>query len=467
MILVLRGLIFSNPLIVDKVSHQFLYQKDSGFLVAKEIIQSMPDNYRYYWVIPDRIAEHKWFKEANQNVQIVPYPYSTNIHQNRFEFYGDIFRGTFPYGTDIDFIMCHQPEVTGSIKTWVQNQRRDNPVVLSFHHWIDCEASRKFGAGLQPFFLRSWEGYLASDINYFHCAYAHSLFAEEADNNISGLAIRDKRVGFFKPPPFPNESVKPEPIPLPSEKIIVFNHRLNQTTCYDEVLEICAGMYQGRQDFVLWITDVNRMKYSKERYPFVIEQALPEAQYKYLLQSAHFSVCNHRGYSTWNMAIVDSYHNGCLALIPKRDVYLDMFAGTKAEVFHSNKHDLQELMKIYLDKGEPEIETITKRVIADCPNLFARDSFDYSPEIIKLIEERCSGKMPLGYDNVRQYIIETDGCYKQDWVNKFWEFHVNSNFQKIRWNLLLDGVNDNTKRHEVFYSEEPIVSSEARQEILF
>ena len=83
----LRILIYSNPLVVDKISKRFLFQKDSGFIFTKNLLSALPDEWRYYWLIPENITKEEqiWFL-TKPNITLIPYPYSTSMHQNRYEF---------------------------------------------------------------------------------------------------------------------------------------------------------------------------------------------------------------------------------------------------------------------------------------------------------------------------------------------------------------------------------------------
>ena len=133
----MRVLVYSNPLVVDKISKKFIYWKDSGFLSSKHLINKFSDTFRFYWLVPDKIKEYDWFLEANKNIEIIPYPYSTSIHQNRYEFYGNVLRKNFPYTKDVDIIINNQPEVAMNLRVWAENQRRDQRRIYNFYHWLE------------------------------------------------------------------------------------------------------------------------------------------------------------------------------------------------------------------------------------------------------------------------------------------------------------------------------------------
>jgi hypothetical protein len=436
----LRVLIFSNPLVVDKIGKSFLYWKDSGFIFTKNLISALPRNYRFYWIIPHTIADRTWFTEANENVEIIHYPYSTSIHQNRYEFYGNILKEAFPYTKDIDVIINNQPEVSESLRVWAQNQRRDNPIILSFYHWIDCEESREFAKQLGGYYLRQYEGALASSKIYFHQEYAHELFVQQFNIDF-GADIREFNYGYFHPEP---TMFGKKPIDLPNKKIILFNHRLNRTTNWKAVLKSVEKL--DRDDFVLWMTDDSQMQYNKilER-PYIINKSVPSESYGYLIENSRFGICNHSGYSTWNMALLDAYANGCFMTVPDEPSYRYMF-GDDFEYYQDTTSDITDLLNKLLDMPKEELEIIRVKTIEKSPCFRNNDTIE--SDINGFISMQSK---PAKYEKVKELIDKSNGITKREIVNELWSFHVNSNFQKIRWLLLLDGYRDDTRSSETVY----------------
>lgn len=436
----LRVLIFSNPLVVDKIGKSFLYWKDSGFIFTKNLISELPSNYRFYWVIPHTIDNRAWFMEANENVELIYYPYSTSIHQNRYEFYGNILKEAFPYTKDIDVIINNQPEVSESLRVWAQNQRRDNPFILSFYHWIDCEESRQFAQQLGGYYLRQYEGALASHKIYFHQEYAYELFRRQFRIDF-GCDIRDFNYGYFHPEP---TLFGKEPFELPDKKIILFNHRLNRTTNWKSVIESIERL--EREDFVLWLTDDSQMQYKDYlNKPYIINKSVASENYGYLIENSHFGICNHSGYSTWNMALLDAYANGCFMTVPDEPSYRYMF-GENFKYYQDTKSDITNLLNSLLDKQKNELDNIRKETIESSP------CFKKNRGIKEDIESAIStASKPAKYEDVTNLIDISDGIAKRDIINNLWSFHVNSNFQKIRWKLLLDGYRDDTRCSETIY----------------
>jgi hypothetical protein len=440
---------------VDKIGKTFQFWKDSGFIYAKQLIKNLPSGYRFYWCIPDKIKEDEkvWFTEANENIELIPYPYSTSIHQNRYNFSVATLVKHLPYYKDVDVILNHQPEVSANLKVWAMNQRREQPDILSFYHWIDCEESRKFADELGGYSSRQHDGALASWKNFFHNQYAIDMFRNQMYKEFKVLPNEDSYETFHPSP----EKFGEKPFDIPTDKkVILFNHRLNKTTNWKEVLEIADEIYTERQDFVLWFTDDTKLKEinNLKQRPYLIVSKMPSENYGYLIKNSHFSVCNHKGYSTWNTSVIDSINHGCLALIPNREIYKEMFQYSIRDfgcVFAHNGN-LKEQMILALNRSREENSSIAEEIKKKDPDLF---SFTDGEKIRIMLSHRIPEKayyIPKKYEDVLNLIKEYKVATKRDWVNKFWSFHVNSNFQTIRYNLLCEHwIEDNTACPETVY----------------
>lgn len=443
----LRILIYSNPLVVDKISKKFLFWKDSGFIFTKNLLSVLPDDWRYYWLIPDNITleQQEWFN-VKPNIKLVPYPYSTSIHQNRYEFYGNVLKKEFPYTKDIDAVINNQPEVTANIKTWLENQRRDQSPIFNFFHWLDCKDSRVFAEELGGYFWRQWDGVLSAEKSYFHNEYAELLFVEMVFENIKNP--QGFSTGYFMPPAT-NYGKKPFPLPE-NKKVILFNHRLNNTTNWKFFLETTDKLYEQRKDFVVWFTDdADKAKSKMLDRPYIINRSLGDNEYGFLLENSHLSVCTHKGYSTWNMAVIDAINAGCYTIVPATEqLYFEMFGEFDNEMYHMNEPlSLMLCLNNLLNKDKMILKEKVNAIKGHFPYFttdhLAKIGEDIQDTLLKKIE---NNHIPAKYSLVKEHILNNKEVLKSDIVNKFWSFHTNSNFQKIRWNLMKDGIIDDISK---------------------
>jgi hypothetical protein len=461
----LRGLILMNPLVIDKISKRFYFYKDSGFIYTKQLLKSFPKDYRFSWLVPDQVIKNKnkecdWFLEAHPNIELLPYPYPTSIHRNRYDFYGKNILDLFPYPTDIDFIINNQPELSGGLRTLFDTAKREKPIIFNFFHWIDCQESRKFGEDLGGYFYREMEGFISADYSCFHNDYAFSLFKNEFKNRFSEIGsdyseLKESKVLHFKPAATKFGKLPVNLSRFDGKKIVLFNHRLNQTTQWKEVVSIFDEIHNTRKDFVLWMTDAANKESARlvKDYPFVHVEQLPFENYGYLMEKSHFSVCNHKGYSTWNMAAIDAIFNNCFTLIPKREVYIDMFGEYEySSVFmHENKKELKEKCIALLDKPKIETDSIIKS--PKLKHLFEPNDEIFNEKILESIEKRCENKTAK-YDLALDLIMKNKTISKKDLINSLWSFHCNSNFQKMRWRFLtMENVADDTTQNNTIYKK--------------
>lgn len=436
----LRVLIYMNPLVVDKISKRFIYEKDSGFLYTKQLLSELPSNWRYTILVPK--DTNREFFPSDRIIDLVEYDYSTSIHQNRYHFNRNIITKLLPYSKDIDVIINNQPEVSANLRVVFENQKREKPIILSFYHWIDCEDSSKFSQILSGYFWRQLDGALNSDVNFFHSKYALSLFMSEVDKNLKNKI--EINTGFFYPAPTKFGTSTTD---LPDKKIILFNHRCNNSTGWKEVLNICKNLRTKRNDFVLWLTDDSNLidKSEINKLDFIIQKRLSFDQYGYLIKNAHFAVCNTKGYATWNMAAMDAYYNDCLCLLPddENGLYKTMFNNG---AYHNYKN-LEAKIDSYLNMSMEDIKTINNNISLNVPKT------NIGETIINIIEEKIKDVNPKKLNEVIEFIKSKIQCEKKEWINNFWSFHANSNFQKIRWKILFNdnNINDNTNEQYTTY----------------
>ena len=410
-----------NPLVFNKISKKFIPDKDSGFLYTKQLIQRLPKDWRFTILVPKGTPDD--FFGVSDNIELVEYDYSTSVHQTRYHFNRTILAKTLPYTKDIDVVINNQPEVSANLSVFFKVQRREHPLIINLYHWIDCKESAKFASDLSGYIYRQVEGYNIADLNLFHSEHALDLFTSSANEN--KLPLNLNPVGFFHPQP---TVFGEKPIQLPNKKIILFNHRLNNSTGWKDIIKICQKIRSERDDFVLWITDENIDEHTDTHQDWIITQKIPFESYGYLLKNSHFSVCNVKDYGTWNMSVLDSLYFGTPVLAPNTPLMKELGATTSNDMFN--------LIDMYIKKPK---ELSSKEITKD---------FDFASWIYEAIEMRVVDKNPKKYDLVKKYITNTT---KKDFVNHFWMFHANSNFQKIRWKLLTDGFMDNVNLSESTY----------------
>ena len=446
-----------NPVAVDKHTKEFLYHKDSGFLFTKQLINALPKEWRYTVLVPTGFDRR--FFPTDHVIECVPYDYCTSIHQNRYHFNRNILALFMSYAMDFDVVLNNQPESAANILTYFRVQRRENPLIINFFHWIDCKESAANAPELTGYIWRQIEGVLFADKSYFHTEHARKLF-DDYVNTVVGKKF-EYDYGCFHPLPtmFGDEKME-----LPQKKIILFNHRMRDTTGWKEVVDICIKLSKKRDDFVLWITDENIPKDGEfvKQYKFIMNKSVSANSYAYLMKNSHFSICNTKGYATWNMSVLDSVVNGCLPLVINKPLYHEMFP--TGDIFFD---DLGITIEKHLNNTREEnVKKLNDVTIAE------HDLSSIVDSIYKILRGRVENHNVAKYGSVVDFIksenvlvkngsnldtffsgarSDVGVCKKVDFVHGLWKWATNHTFQTIRWKLLFDGIKDDITQRETTY----------------
>ena len=421
----LRALVYMNPVVFDKISKKSLYEKDSGFLWAKQLIDSHPF-WRFTVLVPKGFDQS--FFSTIANVECWEYDYATNAQQNRYHFNKNIISRILPYSTDIDIVINMQPEVSENLRVFFLNQRRERPIIINYFHWLDSMENEGYAKELSGFIWRQVEGVNAADMSMFHTEGSRQQVEKMREKH--NLPQSDYNYDYFHPLPTWFGEVE---FPLPDKKIILFNHRLNNTTGWQEVLKIFQEM--NRDDAVLWFTDDQNTRGIKKLKDIkgVIVKHVPFESYGYLLRNSWVSVANMDKYVTWNMAVLDSLMYGTPVISnDKHSIMSELGCVTTDNLKHTLEAYLQNI----------KVKSSIPHGIGNPDELWKQEQSTLYSWVEHTIKDRVKDKTPKKYDMVKKLIEDMGKVTKRDMVNKYWSFHANSNFQTIRWKLLSEGIVD-------------------------
>lgn len=283
-----------------------LYEHDkcSNYKVMDKTIGWLPMCHHYVLV-----PENNTIPDNRPNVTLIPFDYPGSVTMNRGHFNGREIQRVLDFRSiDVDFIFNHQPELAYSIMNAIQAKRYGKLTKLyNFFHWVDTPQTKPSDV-FPDGFIRQLESIHLGDISFFHCEEAVKYLYKNFKNPCVFTGINDsflnERVRYM--PLGLNSFVEPEPFPLPqNKKIILFNHRWNQTTGVDRLVEYTADL---SDEYLVWVTDENAKKpKSGAAAPkhFHVE-SLTFPRYLYLLQKIHAAVTFVDGYMTWNLSVQDA-----------------------------------------------------------------------------------------------------------------------------------------------------------------
>jgi len=178
--------------------------------------------------------ENHTIPDLGDNVTLVPFPYAQSVLFNRGFFHGrHLVKHTDWRAKDFDFVFNHQPELLYNVYNALLTGRYGMSVEsFNFFHWVDCAKSRPTG-GYPVGFFRQLEAIDLSYRSYFHCPVSLDYMKSNWDKNKHTSKGVDEEVMKEKINYFPlgvGDLPDQEPFPLPYKKILVFNHRWNNTT---------------------------------------------------------------------------------------------------------------------------------------------------------------------------------------------------------------------------------------------
>ena len=281
-------------------STKFMHQADSNYKVMLKTIKWLPMCHHYILVPPNNTIPH-----LGDNVTIIKFPYAGSVLFNRGFFDSKALLKRIDFQRlDVDFIFNHQPELLYNVYNAILTDRYGMTVdSFNFFHWVDCEKSRPTG-GYPVGFFRQMEAIDLSKKSYFHCPVSLDYMKSNWDkipHTSQGIDenVMKEKINYF--PLGVGDLPDPEPFPLPDKKILVFNHRWNQSTGIKKLIQYTENL--DRDEWLVWITD----DAGKPAPDWMKVQNLPSGgQYRYLIDNCYASICLVNNYMTWNLSVQDA-----------------------------------------------------------------------------------------------------------------------------------------------------------------
>lgn len=389
---------------------------DSNWKVCEKTINFLP--YCHHYIL----VPHKHnIKIQQDNVSFVRYDYPKSVQLNRgmFDYRQINFNFTM---LDVDFVFNHQPELTFNIHQWFHSNRYYEDVAyFGFYHWIDCKESRGSTTGCPSFYMRQLESMHILDANFVHSP----ISLDYLKSNFDGLDI-SKLIGKIYEMPLSSKiDIEPTPFDLPDKKILVFNHRWNESSGIKKLIEYTEDL---SDDYVIWVTDEN-CDIKDDRF---IVKHLPYSDYCYLLSNCWASLCFIDGYATWNLSAQDSLFMGKPLFFLEHPA-LRKIVGDDYKGGFKNKKEFDNLI------GYP-CEVIT--------NTINKHDFIFELQIKKAMQDHWmdTKRTPKDSDAWRA-IIESGITDKKSIATKVNDkVRLNGTAHYIRRNLLHNGILDNIKK---------------------
>ena len=413
-------------------STKFMHQADSNYKVMVKTIKWLPMCHHYVLVPPNNTIPH-----LGDNVTKIPFPYAGSVLFNRGFFESKALLKKMDFQKlDIDFIFNHQPELLYNVYNAILTDRYGMTVdSYNFLHWVDCEKSRPTG-GYPVGFFRQMEAIDLSTKSYFHCPVSLDYMKSNWDkipHTSQGVDenVMKEKINYF--PLGVGDLPDPEPFPLPDKKILVFNHRWNQSCGIKKLIQFTEGL--DRDEWLVWVTDddAKHPKAGKPAPDWMKVQNLPSGgQYRYLIDNCYATICLVHDYMTWNLSAQDAIKAERPSLVYEHPTH-DYVLGEDYPFFFNDKKSFLELLdntpRHYGWDLPKHDETFKENLIGDL--IEACDS-----------KKKRTVRTPSAGMEWLNLILQGNGFKKNLLHNSHPNLYLSNTWEKIRLWCMSKGVKD-------------------------
>ena len=427
-------------------STKFMHHADSNYKVMVKTIKWLPMCHHYVLVPPNNTIPH-----LGDNVTKISFPYAGSVLFNRGFFDSKALLKSIDFQKiDIDFIFNHQPELLYNIYNAILTDRYGMTVdSYNFFHWVDCEKSRPTG-GYPVGFFRQMEAIDLSTKSYFHCPVSLDYMKSNWDkipHTSQGVDenVMKEKINYF--PLGVGDLPEPEPFPLPDKKILVFNHRWNQSTGIKKLIQFTENL--DRNEWLVWITD-DEAKHPKAGKPapsWMKVQNLPSGgQYRYLIDNCYASICLVNNYMTWNLSVQDAIKAGKPSLTFQHPTQ-EHVLGKDYPLYFTDKKSFLELL-----------DNTPKNFSWDLPSHDETFKDNLVGDLIEACEsnKKRTVRVPSAGIEWLHHILQDNGFKKNLLHNSHPNLYLSNTWEKIRLWCLSHGVKDDptSKYTKLFIPDE-------------
>ena len=427
------------------------HHADSNFKVLWKTVNFLPDCHHFI-LVPE--LNEIGGDYIRKNVTWVPFPYPISVLANRGYFEYSALASFFDWRRyDIDFIFLHQPELFYNIMSGMLSRRYGTSIdTFLFFHWIDSPKSKPSETYTDGFWRQieaidlSAKTFIHSDvsINYLKDNWKRSRIAGE----IIDTEIK-KKITYMplSPDPFPPS----KPISLPKKKILVFNHRWNNSTGIKRLIEYTKDL--SRDEYLIWVTDKNALHPTAgEAAPnWMRVESLPSrGEYRYLIENCFATLTFVDDYATWNLSVQDGIELGARSLVYEHPI-MKYVLGDNYTQYFKTKSDFLSLLEMSPDKNKwklpsPSHEEVFKNNLlssmTECIKNY-EDARKKEPHSLGDDREYSDGGQRLYGREWLQHIINGNGYKRNILYNTHRDLHLSNSWEHLRrWVIMMGAVDD-------------------------
>lgn len=308
-------------------------EKDSYVVVLSNVIREVnkiaPG---IFWSIVTP-KEVKSLRFPNTEQLILDFPTYPNSMRINFDF-KKVMNLVDWRRNDYDIIYSHLPEHTLQLSNLFNNQTNIRPKILGYCHWYEVEENTAYE---KTVFLNNIAGTLEMQECGVNSNWLKKLILKKAQKFYSTEVV-DRLDKIIQPHYLGTDiDLSPSDNEVSINKSILFNHRPNQYTGWNDFLKSMDKLYAKRQDFTVYVT------LAEEERPYIKKVCLNRKDYTNFLKQMHVGVGFFKDYSAWSISATDGMSRGLPYLLPNRLCYPEM-VGEDYPLFF--KTDVEFLSKI-------------------------------------------------------------------------------------------------------------------------
>lgn len=442
----LRILIYLNPSNIDKVTHKFKLEQDSGFINVKNSILFLNKicTFHFYVLVPYLDC---WVDKPD-NVTLVKYPYINDALNSRFHFDTNALNNYFNnYKHDIDLIWTMLPEHAGALKAFA-NKRREEIPIFSYINWMDYKENKGY---FPSYILRMFEGISESDAVGIQSVYMYGEL----------FKLFKKHKYNIKP-----NDIHKLCIIYPKTDCLDYNYYIGDVIGFPHRVSIESGfkeMYSLIKDhlkYKLWVTNINNSPIKSNDH-IISKTYNNREEYINNLKKIRFGISYHINYSMWSMSVLDMMGCGKVVLVPYKNAFMEMMPQDYPFFFK----DKQEFINKFIELQECDDTSLMywgNKCREKVKNNYTwyKQAFELNEKFIELVtKHKITDSITYNAVNVFKSILKFNAITKSDLINKNitrFSRRCSRSWNKTRIELMRNFKvkDDVTKEHTVFYIDE-------------